>query len=165
VNHVRLNLCALVRAQASLRDREVAYFLRREHGLLNTPWIVEGLAGDFDKAVEFSSWQHRRLVCRSDELKGAFHLCPAAPVLLFEGCDAHQRLWPVHFHEELDLLALQLGLHLHVEIVKAVCNQVPLQGIEFFRFDQHILAHAYFSEVMQQRGITDFLHLLAREAN
>src|SRR5579862_532234 len=163
VDDVGFDLGALIRAEAPLRDGEIANFLRCKHGPLDSARVLVGLPGDFKQAVKFSLGKHGWLVGLEDGLKSAFHLNPAEAIFLLEGSDARQGLRPVQFHQELDLFALHAGFQFLVEIVEAVGDEINLKGIELLGLDQNILTNAYFSEIVQQSGVTDLLHLLGSE--
>src|SRR5579863_4228948 len=165
VDNVGFDLGALVRAEAPLWYGKIADFFRSEHGPLDSTRVLIGLPGDFEKAVEFSLGKDRRLVGLKDSFESSFHLGPAETVFVFERRDARQGFGPVQFQEEAHLFALHADFHLLVEIVKAVRNEVDLHRIELLGLDQDILAHADFSEIVQQRRVTDLLHLFGRKAN
>jgi len=49
------------------------------------------------------------------------------------------------------------------DVIEAVQHAHELQRIEFFRLDQHFLAHANFAEVVEERGVAYLLHLFTEK--
>src|ERR1700722_19830141 len=149
VDDMGFDLEALIRTEAPLRNGKIANFFRRKYRLLEASRVAIGLPRDFEKALKLSFRKYRRLICLEDGFKSAFDLGSAKTIFFIERCNARQRLRPVHFDEHPNFLALLAGLHFHVEIIEAVGDEVDLQWIKLFSFDEDILAHADLPKIVQ----------------
>ena len=83
--------------------------------------------------------------------------------VLAEPRDFAERVAAVAFQKHLQLAAHHAHFHFLADVIEALLHQFHLQGVQLFRLHQNFFAHANFSEVVQQRGIADFLHLLVIE--
>ncbi len=83
--------------------------------------------------------------------------------ILAEPRDFAERVAAVALQKHLQLAAHHAHFHFLADVVEALLHQFHLQRVQLFRLHQDFFAHSYFSEIVQQRGVANFLHLLVIE--
>ena len=146
VDHVGLNLFALIRIEAAFGDGEEPHLLRRQVGPFDSARVHVAELGHLNQPVEVAFRQHRRLVRFQNETHVVFQFAQAAFIFRIELREGvHGRAF---FHRP-EFLPQDVGFEGFPDEIETVLNDGELLGIEFLGLDQHFFPDADFAEVMQ----------------
>ena len=153
---MRLDLAALLRAQASLRDREIGDLRRHDDGAERSGRVAVGELGEPQDFLAHLGRHQRRLVGRGDHFPGAFE----------EGDPLGELRGDLLLAPALPRRALP---HLRRagkdRLVDARPDQRGDPRRQLPRLDEHLLADADLAEVVQHGGVAQLAELVAADAD
>src|SRR5580704_2915133 len=125
--------------------------------------IGESLPRDFVDFVENGGVQHGWLVDLEDEFEIVVDFPQAMRKFLVERREFRSGRFASALEDQLKLLQRGASFNSFTDEIEAAFYQLELPRIEFFRLNQNVFAHPNLAEIVKQRGITNFFHLLARK--
>ena len=163
VEHVGLDLPELLPGQAAPGDREDLGFLRRDDGVVVAQMIDEGADGDVVDSRRRVGGHDGGLVGRPHGREVRVDL----PQELLQLEVPHGRLSFEALarapEETTDFLSRVPELEAPLEDLRPLADQLEALRQELLGLDEHVLAHADFTEVVQERGIADLADLIGGE--
>src|ERR1700722_5196302 len=162
---MRFDLASLVRIEAAARNRQESDFLRAEVGALGAARVAVGFLGDFSEQFEFSRGQDGWFVHAFDEFHVAVQFTEKTSGLAVEQLQAcaRFRFLPEMAQEEFHFLFGDARFDVAPNVVEAIQQASQLEGVKFPGFYENFFANSDLAEIVEQRRIAQFLHLLPRK--
>src|SRR4051812_20517900 len=163
VDHVRLNLKALFLVERALANGKHLDFVHGQNGPLFPIHVFIMKVGDVQQPFKIAFGKDSRLIGPDDcflvLVQFAQPLGQTGVKIFLRRLEFFASLLQEKIHARFKALIFQSA----PDEPKALLDDFKLGGIKFFGFYQNFFPNADLAEIVQQAGIAQFTHLIARE--